>query len=185
MTTQLLLADLEEMEPWGMRINLPSQNEYGTYRLIDMAQADIEQHHQVEVLDENGLPLRGVWVLFLYPGGGGPDLSRLYPRVNHWRGCPLAVLNGNARRTNAAGYAQHTFGTGGETILIWDVKDGVLELTSTVVENCNWVRPPVGMYEHTGVKLTFQRQRLDVVPQEQVIEDLVQRVEALELKLGL
>ena len=53
---------------------LPFPSEFGEYALIEVDQADIELHHQVEVIDESGEPLRGVWVIFGFPGGG-PDIA--------------------------------------------------------------------------------------------------------------
>ena len=115
---------------------------------------------------------------------GGPDIA-LGARENYWRGAP-AVLKGNAQRTNYAGYAQHTFKTGGEDIFLWDVdRQGVLKLPSPMVQNCTWVRTPVGQFEHTGVKLRFQRRQNGVVPRRQILEDLEARVKALEARLGM
>src|SRR5688572_14972468 len=91
----------DEMDLWGMRLEQPYPSEYGLYNLVEVEQADIEQHHQVTVLVEDSRPLRGVWVIFGYPGGG-PDRSFLMPDVNWWRSAP-AVLKGNARKTDAAG----------------------------------------------------------------------------------
>lgn len=173
----------EAMEPWGLKLQLPTPSEYGKYALIEVDQADIELHHQVEVIDESGAPLRGVWVIFGFPGGG-PSIN-LGAKENYWQGAP-AVLRGNAQKTNYAGYAQHTFQGGGEDIWIWDVdRKGVLKLPSPVVQNCTWVRTPVGQFEHTGVKLRFQRRQNDVVPKQQRLEELEARVKALEEKLGL
>jgi len=173
----------EAMQPWNLKLELPFPSEFGEYALIEVDQADIELHHQVEVIDESGEPLRGVWVIFGFPGGG-PDIA-LGARENYWRGAP-AVLKGNAQRTNYAGYAQHTFKTGGEDIFLWDVdRQGVLRLPSPMVQNCTWVRTPVGQFEHTGVKLRFQRRQNGVVPRRQILEDLEARVKALEARLGM
>jgi len=77
-----------------------------------------------------------------------------------------------------AGYAQHTYGQGGESIWIWDVdRAGRLELSSAIVENCCWIK---ARFNHTGVKLTFQRRRAGVVPQRQRLADLEERVIAME-----
>lgn len=171
-----------EMAAWGMSLQLPYPSEFGGYALVEVEPADIELHHQVEIIDESGDPLRGVWVIFGFPGDG-PDIN-LYPRENHWRSAP-SVLKGNAQKTNAAGYAQHTFKTGGEDIWIWDVGTaGVLKLTSTIVKGCKWVGPPAGQFLHTGVKLRFQRREAGVVPRQLRLEALEARVAALEAKLG-
>jgi hypothetical protein len=122
-------------------------------------------------------------VIFGFPGGG-PEIP-LGARENYWRGAPT-VLRGNAQKTNYAGYAQHTFQSGGEDIWIWDVdRQGVLKLPSPVVQNCTWVRTPVGQFEHTGVKLRFQRRQNGVVPRQQRLKELEARVKALEEKLGM
>lgn len=175
------------MRPWNLRIEAPVHDSlYGSYILVEVEQADIEQHHQVIVLDEDEQPLRNVWVIFGF--GSGKDYGSLMPDVNHWIGAPV-VLTGNARRTDAAGYAQHTFGEGGETIFIWDVHTvresnqpwySELSLPSTMVKNCTWQRPPVGMFEHTGIRLTFQRQKVGVVTQRDQLAELEQRIKNLE-----
>jgi hypothetical protein len=173
----------EAMQPWNLSIELPFPSEFGEYVLIEVDQADIELHHQVELIDESGDPLRGVWIIFGFPGSG-PSIP-LGPRENYWRGAP-AVLRGNAQKTNYAGYAQHTFKEGGEDIWVWDVdREGVLRLPSPIVRNCTWQRTPVGQFEHTGVKLRFQRRQKDVIPRRQRLETLEARVKALEAKLGI
>jgi hypothetical protein len=178
----------DEMAPWEMNLVLPPNSiwdgeDTGKYVLVGVDQASIELHHQVEVLDENGNPLADVWVIFGFPGGG-PDLGRLNPKENYWPGAP-AVLMGNAQKTSLAGYAQHTFKTGGEDIWVWDLDDeGVLKLPSPIVKNCKWTTPPVGWSNHTGVRLRFQRRRDDIVPEKQQLADLEARVAALEAQLG-
>ncbi|MCB0196089.1 MAG: hypothetical protein KDJ65_29325 [Anaerolineae bacterium] len=169
------------MAPWGLKLEQPYPSNFGEYVLIDVTPSDIEQHHQVEVIDENGEPIRGVWVIFGFPGGG-PDLG-LTPSETHWRGAP-AVLRGNAQRTNYAGYAQHTFKDGGEDIWIWDLdEDNVLKLPSAIVKDCTWVTTPTGRFEHTGVKLRFQRRMEGVKPRTQRLDELEARISALEAQL--
>ena len=178
-----------EMGPWNMQLVAPFPAEFGEYVLVGCEQASIELHHQVEVVDESGDPLRGVWVIFGFPGGG-PNIN-LPVRRNFWRQGPV-VLQGNAQRTNAMGYAQHTFASGGEDIWIWDIdKEGDLKLPSVIVKNCTWLRTPVGRFEHTGVSLTFQRRMVGVTPRrqrldtlEQQLQEVLQRLSALEAKVG-
>lgn len=160
-----------EMGPWNLRLDNPQPSEFGQYVLVGCEQASIELHHQVDVIDESGLPLRNVWVIFGFPGGG-PNIALGVSGRNYWVGSP-AVLKGNAQKTTGGGYAQHTFSSGGEDIWIWDIdSDGDLKLPSPIVRNCTWQRTPVGMFEHTGVKLTFQRRRVGVVPLEQRLQAL-------------
>lgn len=163
------------MEPWGMRLNNPIPSEHGAYVLVGCEQAGRELHHEVQVVDESGFPLDNVWVIFGFPGGG-PDIN-LPVRENHWVGAP-AVLKGNAQKTNLSGYVRHTFGQGGEDIWIWDRdQQGNLLLPSAIVHNCNWKPTPVGTFEHTGVKLTFQRRIKGVTP-------LWDRLDAFEARLA-
>ncbi len=172
------------MGPWNLRLELPTPSEFGEYVVVAVEQAGIELHHQVEVLDEDGKPLRGVWVIFGFPGGG-PSIGGLNPRRNFWRGSP-SVLNGNAQKTPVTGYAQHTFAGGGEDIWIWDLNaDGDLKLPSPVVKNCTWQRTPVGRFEHTGVKITFQRRTVGVVPEKQRLNELEARIKTIEEQLGI
>ncbi len=178
----------DSMTPWNMQFVIPPSSlwdgeDTGKYALVDVDQATIELHHQVEVIDENGDPLGDVWVIFGFPGGG-PDLGRLGPTENYWPGAP-AVLKGNAQKTSMAGYAQHTFRSGGEDIWVWDLDDdGILKLPSPIVKNCAWTTPPTGWSNHTGVRLRFQRRRADIVPRGNILADLEQRVAALEAQLG-
>jgi hypothetical protein len=175
------------MGPWNMQLELPAASKFnpnpGEYVLVDCQQAGVELHHQVEVIDENGDPLGGVWVIFGFPGGG-PGIN-LAPSQNYWPQAP-AVLKGNAQRTPISGYVQHTFQQGGEDIWVWDLDaDGVLKLPSPIVKNCTWVRTPVGHFEHTGVKLTFQRRMTGVIPREQRLRAIEQRVAAIAQQLGM
>ncbi len=159
------------MAPWDMRIDIPVASQFGEYVLIGIEQAGIELHHEVEVVDESGLPLRGVWVIFGFPGGG-PSIG-LSPSRSYWQNAP-AVLRGNAQKTSTSGYVRHTFQSGGEDIWVWDLNsNNELTLPSPIVRNCTWQRNPVGVFEHTGVKLTFQRRQANVIP-------LSQRLSALE-----
>ena len=164
----------QPMWPWEMGLQNPQPSEFGQYVLVGCEQAGIELAHQVEVIDESGFPLRSVWVIFGF--GSGQNIN-LNPSRNYWVNAP-AVLKGNPQKTPISGYAQHTFQQGGETIWIWDLdEEDELKLPSPIVTGCNWKRTPVGMFEHTGVKLTFQRRRTDVVP-------LGQRLATLEAQLA-
>lgn len=192
------------MGPWNLRLENPQPSEYGQYVLVGCEQAGIELHHEVEVIDESGFPLRNVWVIFGFPGGG-PSIGLGYRR-SYWQNAP-AVLKGNAQKTSGGGHARHTFQSGGEDIWIWDIDaEGDLKLPSPIVRNCTWQRTPVGMFEHTGVRLTFQRRRAGVIPLEQrlqgleaqlaaggaaggsgaspLLDDLRRRIEALEQLIG-
>jgi hypothetical protein len=161
MNTDPLTFIPPEMHPWGLQLVTPEPSEFGAFHLIGVEQASIETHHQVEVIDEDGKPMRGVWVIFGWDTGPAINMP---VRINHWRDAP-AVLRGNAQRTNAMGYAQHTFGEGGEDIWIWDRnKDGDLLYPSAIVKNCTWQRTPVANFEHTGVAISFQLKRTGVTP---------------------
>ncbi len=171
----------QEMRSWNMYLVEPYPTDEGKYELVECTQADIEMHHQVEVIDENGFPLRGIWVIFGFDSG--PDIN-LSPVENHWIN-PPRNLKGNAQKTNGAGYAEHTFGEGGENIWVWDIEsDGILRLPSPIVENCTWQTPPIGRFNHTGVKLVFQRKRKGVVPFSDKVKNLENRIASIEDFLG-
>lgn len=185
-THDALFGIPSSMHPWNMRLDLPPPSTFqpnpGQYVLVGVEQAGIETHHQVEVIDESGDPLGGVWVIFGFPAGG-PDIN-LKPSQNFWPGAP-AVLRGNAQKTPLGGYVQHTFADGGEDIWVWDLEpDGSLKLPSPIVRNCTWLGTPVGRFEHTGVKLTFQRRLTGVKPRQQRLAELEARVAVLEEQLG-
>ena len=169
------------MSPWNNRIELPSMpSRHGEYVLVDARAADIELHHQVTVLDENGDPLRGIWVIFGFPGGTGPKIN-LPLTMNLWRDKPH-VLVGNAQRTNGFGYAQHTVGEGGEDIFVYDVNpEGHLKYPSPIIKNNIWVGTGAGApFEHTGVHLTFQRRDVDVVPRGDELAQIKARLDTVE-----
>lgn len=120
-----------EMQAWGLQLITAEPSEFGQYVLIGVEQASIEGHHQVEIVDEDGKPLRGIEVIFGFPGGGPP--INMPVRINYWRDAPT-VLRGNGQRTNSAGYAEHTFATGGEDIWVWHRnKEGDLLYPSPIV----------------------------------------------------
>lgn len=154
----------EKMSPWDLVYVMPPKSIFvgegaGVYELVRVQAAGVEMHHEVDVVDENGDPLPDVLVMIGYPGGG-PDLSRYMPLENYWPQSP-AVLMGNAQYTDMAGRVKHTYRSGGEDIWIWDIgEDKVLKATSAIVKNCKWVTEKIGMFNHTGVRLRFQR-RLD------------------------
>lgn len=159
--TEALTFIPPEMNPWGLQLKTAEPSEHGEYVLIGCEQASIETHHQVEVVDEDGKPLRGIWVIFGFSSGRPINMPT---RINHWEDAPTN-LRGNPQRTNAMGYAQHTFGEGGEDIWIWDRnREGDLLYPSAIVKNCTWMRTPVANFEHTGVALTFMLRRANVVP---------------------
>lgn len=176
-----------EMAPWGLQLVTPEPSEFGEFVLIGIEQASIETHHQVEVVDEDGRPMAGVGVIFGFPGGG-PSIN-MPVRVNHWRNSPT-VLQGNGQKTNSAGYAQHTFATGGEDIWLWHRnKEGDLLYPSPIVKNCTWQRPPVANFVHTGILARFQLRRVGVTSQadrlaalEAWVTGFDERVKALEGK---
>jgi hypothetical protein len=150
----------------------------GQYVLVDVEPAYIEQHHQVDVIDEHGDPLAGVWVIFGF--GSGKNLNALKPGVMLWANGP-GDLRGNAQRTNRMGYAQHTFGPEtGETVWIWDVQNDRLELPSVIVRSLKWLDAGyAGLFIHTGVKLTFQRRRADVEPRGRRLDRMEAEIERL------
>ena len=163
------------MSPWGMRLDNYAPTPYGEYCLVKAEPATIETHHQVIVLDENGDPLPGAWVIFGFPGGG-PSIN-LQPSVNFWIDSPK-ILMGNAVRTDQSGYAQHTLGEGGEDIWIWDLNNaGELRYSSAIVRNCKWVQ---AQFVHTGVRLTFQRRDAAIKPEADRKAELDQRIANLE-----
>ena len=173
------------MGPWNNHIELPSMpSKYGEYVLVEASAADIELHHQVTVLDESGDPLRGIWVIFGFPGGQGPKIN-LPLTMNLWRGKP-AVLVGNAQRTNGYGYCQHTVGEGGEDIWVYDVNpEGQLLYPSPIIKNNIWIGTGAGApFEHTGVHLTFQRRDVNVVPKANRLKSLEERVASIEMQLS-
>lgn len=159
----------DAMNAWQMRIDLPQVDpSRGTFELVYMGKCDTEQHHKVEVIDENNHPLWGVNVIFGYPGQTSPDLSYLKPKVNYWVGAP-AVLAGEVRVTGFDGKAMHTTGPGGgEDVWIWYVTPDPLQggrtelhLSSVIVRNCMSI---ADINNHTGVHLIFRRlQNLDNV----------------------
>jgi hypothetical protein len=156
----------------------------GQYVLVDVEPADIEQHHQVYVIDEHGDALPGVWVIFGF--GSGKDLNALKPGVMLWANGP-GDLHGNAQRTNRMGYAQHTFGPEtGETVWIWDVQNDRLELPSVIVRSLKWLDAGyAGLFIHTGVKLTFQRRRADVEPRGRRLDRMEAAIETLQADVEL
>jgi hypothetical protein len=87
------------------------------------------------------------------------------------------------------GYAQHTYGSGGENIYLWPIEqfeeDRVL-LPSPMVTNCIWIgtEAPGADFIHTGVQLTFQRRRQDIEPAAVYRARLEGRVQALEAALA-
>ena len=172
-----------EMDKWTLGFH-PSEfsEKYGRYVLVEVQPAGIEMHHQVLVLDESGVPLRGVWVVFGFDTGRAlNDRAEKIAWVNHPQD-----PRGNPQKSDAMGYAQHTFGSGGEDIWVWDVQaDGLLELPSWIIKNCTWVAAPVaGAWSlHTGVKLIFQRRREDVEPRGPRLDRLDNALKALESKI--
>ncbi|MFQ5576590.1 MAG: hypothetical protein ACE5G8_06330 [Anaerolineae bacterium] len=180
---EILYGIPSAMHPWEMSLKLPQSSEFGEYVLVSVEQSPIELHHTVEVIDESGDPLRGVWVIYGTPGHQGH--INLSPRINYWRDAP-AVLAGNAQRTSLAGYTQHTFGGGGEDIWIWNIdEEGDLKLPSPIIYNASSRGTPIGWSEHTGVSLVFQRRRVGVVPEGQRLDQLETRVAMLEGQLGV
>lgn len=153
----------ENMYPWGITFDNPIVNpNYGYFYVSRLEECPLEQHHTVEVIDENDDPLWGVWVIFGFPGQP-QNLGHLSPKVNYWQGAP-AVLSGNAQRTGFDGYVQHTTGqTGGEDIWVWYVVPNPaqgnrleLYLSSVTVKGCQSIT--VDGRPHRGVHVVFKRQ---------------------------
>jgi hypothetical protein len=162
---------------------LLTSNNPGQYVLVGVEPADIEQHHQVYVIDEHNEPLPGVWVIFGF--GSGRNLNTLKPNNMLWTNGP-GELRGNAQRTNRMGYAQHTFGPEtGETVWIWDVQDNTLELPSVIVHSLKWLDAGnAGLFVHTGIKLTFQRRRTDVEPRGRRLDRIDTAIATLQVEVA-
>ncbi len=175
----------EAMHPFRIgRVEHPVLNSKnpGQYVLVNVEPADIEQHHQVYVVDEHTDPLPGVWVIFGF--GSGKDLNVLTPGAMLWTNGPGA-LHGNAQRSNGMGYAQHTFGPEtGETVFLWDNRDDKLELPSVIVHSLKWIDAGyAGLFVHTGIKLTFQRRRQDIEPRGRRLDRIDAAIEALQAEV--
>ena len=164
------------MAAWEMGFHPSHGSKYGRYVLVDVRPATIELHHQVQVIDESGWPLRGVWTVFGFDTG--KKLNVQASKIA-WIQHPQPI--GNPQQTNAMGYAQHTVGSGGENIYLWAIEDEVL-LPSPMVTNCTWVdtSAPGAAFIHTGVILTFQRRLAHVIPQKMYQAKLEARILALE-----
>lgn len=181
-----LMAVPDAMAPWNMRLDNPIPSEFGYFSIVKVEQASIETHHQAIVVDEQGEPLHDIGVGFFYPGGQGPGVPR--PRRNFWRQSPIVNPVGNWQLTDYSGYVQHTFQSGGETIVCWHVdanKENDLLYPSAAIYNASWVDTEFGRFNHTGVRVTFQLRRADVVPMSRAqlrhkVEELERRIEKLE-----
>jgi hypothetical protein len=184
-----LFAVPEAMTRWNLRINNPVPSRYGYFAVVKIEQATIEMHHQIIVLDEHGEAAPNIGVGFFYPGGNGP--SAPHPNRNYWRDPPIVNPAGNWQVANYGGYAQHTYNDGGETIVCWHMDDnGDLLYPSAAVYNAIWLdNSSQGTQDvrflHTGVKVTFQLRRPEIVPMSRdmlraKIADLEVRIAALE-----
>jgi hypothetical protein len=149
-----------EMAAWNtLKIKKPIPTAQGRHwALVGCEPARIEQSHQVLLLDEDGNPAQNTVVVFGFGKGGGTDYTgALAASPNNWHECP-AVINGNAVKV-INGYAQHTYGGGGEDIWVWDLEpDGSLNNPSDIVYGNIWINTggqPFG-FNHQGTFLTFQ-----------------------------
>jgi hypothetical protein len=174
----------DRMDKWNLKLHRYDPTQYGKYSLVDVTPAHIEMHHQVEVIDEGGDPLRGVWVMFGFHTGY--DYGHLMYDVSEWNA--YSVLRGNMVKTNAMGYAQHTYKDGGEDIFIWDIDDQKHQkLSSDVVSHCIWLSSSNHNsidvpFLHTGVRLVFQRRvvGIPVKSQRQQIKELQDELNTLK-----
>lgn len=179
-----LMAIPDEMGPWNLRLDNPIPSGYGYFSVVKIEQSSIELHHQAVVLDEHGEPLNDVGVGFFYPGGDGPAAPM--PRRNYWRQAPIVNPTGNWQMTDYGGYVEHTFNAGGETIVCWEIDaTGDLLYPSAAIYNATWTDTVFGRFNHTGIRVTFQLRRMNVVPMSrnllrQKVIELESRVKWLE-----
>ncbi len=167
-----------EMDPWTLGFHPSHGSKYGRYVLVEVRPAYIEMHHQVQVIDEDGIPVRGLSVIFGFDTG--PHINLKADKIA-WENHP-EDLRGNHQRTDAMGYAQHTFYEGGENIFLGAIEDGVLR-PSPMVTSCSWIGPgksPIAPFIHTGVILTFQRRKAGVIPRRMYLNRLEARIETLK-----
>lgn len=161
----------------GLTLRPAQENKFGIYCLVGVEDSSEEQHHQVEVIDESGDPLRGVVVIWGYPGGG-PNLGHLKANTVYWDGAP-AVLKGDDETTGPDGSAKHVFQSGGEDFWIWDIDaKGVVRMPSDIVYNLKWV--PTQRNSHVGIKLRYQRRMHGVLPRAQIEKENAMKLAALE-----
>ncbi|MEM7345420.1 MAG: hypothetical protein AAF485_14360 [Chloroflexota bacterium] len=171
----------EEMGAWTLGWRYEEATDYGQYVVVGVEPAWIEMHHQADVLNEHGDPLPGVWVIFSMPGNTNNPIN-LMPRVQLWD--RYSMLTGNAQRTNRMGYAQHTYGSGGEEIFVWDIHNDRLELPCPTITSSSWIgTEDGGHFIHTGIKVTFQRRRHDVEPQGRRLDRIEATIQEAERKL--
>lgn len=163
----------------GVRLDYVEPTKFGKYCLVGIEDSSEEQHHQVDVIDESGDPLKGVIVVWGYPGGG-PDLG-LSPSISYWPLAP-AVLRGDSEVTGQDGSVKHVVKSGGEDCWIWDLDERrALKCSSDIVRNLQWISTPKN--QHTCIKLTFQRRLAGVMPKQQQDKLNMLRLAALESEL--
>lgn len=179
----------QEMSRWNLRLDNARPSRFGHFVVVDIDQATIETHHQIIVIDEHGEFLSGIGVGFFFPGGDGPAAPR--PAESWWDNAPIVNPTGNFQITDTAGYALHTYHSGGETLVCWHIdEEGTLRYPSAAIYNAIWLdNSQQGSQDvrflHTGVKATFQLRRPEVQPMSrnavrQKIAELERRVAALE-----
>lgn len=150
----------QNMQQWDLELKFAPPTQYGHFVAVQVGTSTLEQHHQIMVIDEYGNYLPGIGVGFFYPGGNGPGAPR--PDYNYWDNSPISNPAGNYQITSENGYAQHTFNTGGETIVCWHIENGVMKYSSTSIHNAIW--KPTRNNSHTGIRVIFQLRRANVDP---------------------
>jgi len=172
-----LLTLPETCRPWTARLERATPTDKGVFRLVNIRrtapQTFEEQRVVVLVLDENGIPLPNVPVVFGYSTGPHP-----VPYLT-WR-APMPPYQALVVPTQGSGQIDQIQGSavkpgqpGGITVYV-----GVPDIASDAVVGAGMLP------DHTGLHLTFQLKRTGVLPLTDRLSQIEARVVVLEQAVG-
>lgn len=158
---------------WQARLEKATPTEAGVFRLVAARRATAgfeQQRITVLVIDENGLPLPNVRVAFSY------STAKIFVIEERFQWSPPSPRRADLFWTEGSGQTDQVQGSpvkkgepGGVTVYILEP-----EFSSDIVSGCGMLA------NHDGMHLTFQLQRVGVKPLLDWLEDIEQRLEALE-----
>lgn len=175
--TPLNVLPLDFQKNWQAEFQKATPTEKGVFRLVNirrtMPTTFEELRIVVLVVDENGIPLPGVKVAFSYSTAGrflvGDDFLWTPPSQQAF----IVPTEGSGQIDQVQGSVIEDGQQGGVTVFIV-----MPEYSSDVVVGMG------ALADHTGVHLTYQLQRTGVKPMRQVLQNLEERVSALEAQLN-
>lgn len=168
---------IEFQQKWGAALWPATANENGSFRLVNIRQTRPKTFEELRlivlVVDENGFPLPNVKVAFSY------STAHQYLVGSEFVWVPPQPWKADIFPTAGSGQIEHIQGS-----VIQEGQPGGITVYCVEPQySSDYITGAGALADHTGLHLTFQLRRSGVVPLNERLKNIEDRLAVLEEKL--